>query len=340
MRLKMMGKRIIAMLMAILLLMTMLPMGVLAESETEIPPVSSELPDVPTEESPMPDTTITEEDLTFRSDQITPVRMRENGYSLHSVRFLDKPVHNCLSVTAEIEIREGTPDEFILYLQDLDKWYEAGRIRATEDNPVIGTVKFSKPVSFNAFAIVPSEGDYATSINYKLIGAEIKGSELQSSRNENTVLYTGDNFTMSIEDNRDVTITLSGLVLLDEYPSLINGSKGTKEYQWSVFITSGDHYFSIVTDCPVPVKNFNKPMVTDWEKMNHTATLGGYVFGELDNHVVKTLKPTVTHTADSIIWKFKLDKNQPFDFESDIGIKVNWFDRAHHLEETHYYYGT
>ena len=54
MRLKMMGKRIITMLMAILLLMTMLPMGVLAESETEIPPVSSELPDVPTEESPMP----------------------------------------------------------------------------------------------------------------------------------------------------------------------------------------------------------------------------------------------------------------------------------------------
>ena len=80
--------------------------------------------------------------------------------------------------------------------------------------------------------------------------------------------------------------------------------------------------------------------VTDWEKMTHTATLGGYVFGELDNHIVKTLKPTVTHTADSIIWKFKLDKNQPFDFESDIGIKVNWFDRAHHLEETRYYYGT
>ena len=70
MRLKMMGKRIIAMLMAILLLMTMLPMGVLAESETEIPPVSSELPDVPTEESPMPDTTITEEDLTNESETV------------------------------------------------------------------------------------------------------------------------------------------------------------------------------------------------------------------------------------------------------------------------------
>ena len=70
MRLKMMGKRIIAMLMASLLLMTMLPMGVLAESETEIPPVSSELPDVPTEESPMPDTTITEEDLTNESETV------------------------------------------------------------------------------------------------------------------------------------------------------------------------------------------------------------------------------------------------------------------------------
>ena len=70
MRLKMMGKRIIAMLMAILLLMTMLPMGVLAESETEITPVSSELPDVPTEASPMPDTTITEEDLTNESETV------------------------------------------------------------------------------------------------------------------------------------------------------------------------------------------------------------------------------------------------------------------------------
>ena len=70
MRLKMMGKRIIAILMTILLLMTMLPMGVLAESETEIPPVSSELPDDPTEEHPMPDTTITVEELTNESETV------------------------------------------------------------------------------------------------------------------------------------------------------------------------------------------------------------------------------------------------------------------------------
>ena len=114
MRLKMMGKRIIAMLMAILLLMTMLPMGVLAESETEIPPVSSELPDVPTEESPMPDTTITEEDLTNESETVPVEPLPEETPAEGTEQPVeDKETGSCVEGTDESDASEEPSSEAV-----------------------------------------------------------------------------------------------------------------------------------------------------------------------------------------------------------------------------------
>ena len=295
----------------------------------------------PTTQSSAPDQQMLfEDELTFTSNKIEAVRMRSNGYSLHSAMFLDKPVNNCLSLSAEITVEKGSPEEFIVYLQDLTKWYEAGRIKASGESVVNGTISFnSTPISFNAFAIVPAEGDYGTSISYKLTGAAIKGNPLQSVRTDNSVIYTGDNLKIQVNNNREVSITVTGLNLLDEYPSKISRPKGSREYQWNVRLTSGSHSLAFQTDCPVPVPKFNQPLITQWKDMKHTLLLELLEFGELDNHIIKRDKASVTHTADSITWTYMLDKNQPIDFTGGITAEVYWYDGYSSPAAYHYYFG-
>lgn len=282
---------------------------------------------------------IFEEELSFTSNKIEAVRVRSNGYSLHSAKFLDKPLNNCVSLSAQITVEEGSPEEFILYLQDLTKWYEAGRFKANGERVTNGTLTLNKPVSFNAFAIVPAEGDYSTSISYKLTGAAVKGNPLQSVHTGNNTVFTGDNLEIRVNDNREVIITVSGLNLLDEYPSRISFPKGSREYQWNVRLTSGQHSLSFQTDCPVPVAKFNQPKITQWKDMKHMLLLELLEFGELDDHIIKRDKATVSHTADSITWTYLLDKNQPFDFSSGITAEVFWYDEANHDSDYQYYFG-
>ena len=282
---------------------------------------------------------LSEKELTYTSNNITPIRIQDSGNYLHSAEILDKPINNCCSLSVEITVEEGDPEGFILYVQDLERWRMAGQIKGNGEKVITDTIVFSNPISFNAFSFVPAKGNYKSVFNYKLTGAEIKGAKLESERNGADVVFTGENLTIQVKDDRELSVTVSGLSLLDEYPSKVAGRQGTKEYQWNVYLTSGKHFISFQTDCPVPVTKFNQPKVTLWKEMKHSFVLGNLEFGELDNHFIKQAKPTVTHTQDSITWSFTLDKNHSVDFSGGITAEMSWFDRANNKSADIFYYG-
>ena len=278
------------------------------------------------------------EELTARPQWLTPIAVKEGGYLPNAVYFLDKAVNNCVSLTAEITVEEGNADEFIVYIQDLERWREAGRIISNGEPVVTGTVAFNEATSFNAYAIAPA--DSSSVIRYRLTAAQVYGNGLRSEWvNNNNAKFSAPNLSVSVSANRTIRVTLSGLSLLETFPSVLNEPKGTEEYRWSVSITSGNYSMRFQTDCPVPVQKYNQPLATTWKEMTHSFTMTYLEFGEVVDHVVKKDRPTVTHTADSITWTYTMDKNQPFDFSTGIIAEIDWVDRANDLSGNAVYFG-
>ena len=279
-----------------------------------------------------------EEELTFKSQWITPVRTQEGSNTPIVVQIMDKPVNNCSSMTAEITVEEGTPREFAVFIKDMDRWREVGRIPSSGGKVTTGTITYDKPTSFNYFAIAPV-GDSDAIINYKLTTANVYGYGLQSNWSGKTVRFTAENLDVVVSYGERVSVTLRGLSLQDEMPSKIDGPKGTEEYRWNVKLTSGNYAMTFQTDCPVPVIKYGQPKVTIWKEMKHTFDMVYLEFGEDVDHFVKRATPKVTHTGNSITWEYTLDPNQPFDFSSGIFVEVNWFDRANNTGVSQTYFG-
>jgi hypothetical protein len=277
--------------------------------------------------------------LTYKTRTINGLTVHNDGYSIHTAEFLDRPINNCVSMTFDVTVTGGSPKGFLLFVQDLDGWHRVSSFKAEGRQQMTETMTLSNLTSLNAFALVPTEGDYRSTFTYKLTGAEVYGSGLEAQWQGTNVVFTGENLTIEVKNDRQLTVTLSGLDLLEEYPSYLDAHQGTKEYQWNVTLTSGDKYISFRTDCPVPVPKFNQPKITQWREMEHTFVLGDLEYGELHNHVIRQAKPSVAHTADSIIWTFDLEKNHPFDFTTGITAEVSWFDRAHSKSAEQIYYG-
>ena len=141
-----------------------------------------------------------------------------------------------------------------------------------------------------------------------------EGLPVTLTSSDGILTFGGENLKMQVVNQRDVTLTLSGLNVKDSYAKVDD-----IRYGWRVTIQGDQNY-----------------LVCTWPSGKQLNSKGGLSITEMDDQLLLVNKKgtssvfvsdvKMTYTKDSITWKFTLPRDQFVDFTGTTGFQTEVYD--------------
>ena len=248
---------------------------------------------------------------------------------------LKEPIKNCASITLMHERVQHVED---VYVRTLDgRWIRVGR----QDPNSFFQYKYSFAfsLSFDAYyaaskiiiADVYADGDSEEQAETEATTAP-DDTHFTVSEKDNVVTITAKDLKITVKDDKEVTITLSGLDLKEEYvTNQASSEKNYLEYGWVVRMTDGKTSYEVGTYSwafdPGKEETVKLDIIPPCFYVNNSS---GFNIAYMDG-----LK--MTHTADSITWKYKMTPGYIFDFRNATEFTVSVTDSPANIHDWHTY---
>ena len=129
-----------------------------------------------------------------------------------------------------------------------------------------------------------------------------------------------ENLSIHVENERDITIVLSGLYIRDSYTTNLKSTfSQAVEYQWQVDLCGVDTYaigtMSFALDAGTEIEKSLQGMQHNiWKQMESKGRFN--VIGDIK----------MSYTKDSIIWTCSIPEDYPFDFSKTDTISITIYD--------------
>ena len=155
---------------------------------------------------------------------------------------------------------------------------------------------------------------------------------------ENGVKFIGDGLKITVENERELTVTLSNIEVQDSYlTDRADSSDGAMEYSWEVQFHSTDDVipFNLATSCYAfqPGRELNLPVSSMQTSLwvAYPGTNYWHVIQSLtDEGKAEYVDPTVSYTPDSITWQITIPEEyldmewEEIDALKDSGATEGW----------------
>ena len=248
---------------------------------------------------------------------------------------LKEPIKNCASITLMHERVQHVED---VYVRTLDgRWIRVGR----QDPNSFFQYKYSFAfsLSFDAYyaaskiiiADVYADGDTDEQAETEAAAAP-DDTHFAVSEKDNILTVAAKDLKITVKDDKEVTITLSDLDLKEEYvTNQASSEKNYLEYGWVVRMTDGKTSYEVGTYSwafdPGKVETVKIDNIPPCFYVNNSS---GFNIAYMDG-----LK--MTHTADSITWKYKMTPGYIFDFRNATEFTVSVTDSPANIHDWHTY---
>ena len=228
-----------------------------------------------------------------------------------------------------------------------DHWVQVARLDFKDSKHVKKTIMLPFPLSVTGYRINMSS-DKPSEHSFTLTGAEtvktvatqetesalpkLGDKEFAITEQGDLLTVTAKDLRITVRDNREVTVTLSGLDLKEEY--VINQASSTKnylEYGWNVRMKDkkNTHEVGIYSWAYDPGKEETLPF-SYFSPCFYVMSGERFDIAYMDDF-------TMSHTEDSITWKYKMTDEYVFDFRNATEFTVGVTDSPGGVHYQHVY---
>ena len=246
---------------------------------------------------------------------------------------LKEPIKNCAGITLMSTPTQRFSD---VYVHTLDgRWIRVGR-KEPNRQPKF---HFVFPVSFDAYysdskiIIADVYADADTDDQPEPAAAAAPDdTHFTVSEKDNVLTITAKDLHITVKDDKEVTITLSGLDLKEEYvTNQASSEKNYLEYGWEVRMSDGKTSYEVGT-----YSWAFDPGKEETVKLDNISPCF-YVLQGSKFDIAYMDGMTMSHTADSITWKYKMTPGYIFDFRNATEFTVSVTDSPANIHDWHTY---